>query len=231
MLEGYSGIPSDETLQHVHEIRDKAWSIRTYPCTSLGIWLTPMISHQEGYFTVLSRLKAGTALLDVGCFIGQELRRLVYDGAPSESLCGVDIASHWDVGFEMFRDRSKFHAKFIECDILTPNADLAALEGTFGVIYISQVLHQWGWDAQIKGGAKVLETAKSKATYFWHDEETFKELWKQVGEETGTKWVAEATLKSSEEGGLDPKDTADLGPETRFLGFVVRRLDEVEYWA
>lgn len=84
---------------------------------------------------------------------------------------------------------------------------------------------------QIKGGAKVLETAKSKATYFWHDEETFKELWKQVGEETGTKWVAEATLKSSEEGGLDPKDTADLGPETRFLGFVVRRLDEVEYWA
>ncbi|KAH9224920.1 hypothetical protein DL95DRAFT_378557 [Leptodontidium sp. 2 PMI_412] len=149
MLEGYSGIPSDETLQHVHEIRDKAWSIRTYPCTSLGIWLTPMISHQEGYFTVLSRLKAGTALLDVGCFIGQELRRLVYDGAPSESLCGVDIASHWDVGFEMFRDRSKFHAKFIECDILTPNADLAALEGTFGVIYISQVLHQWGWDAQV----------------------------------------------------------------------------------
>ncbi|KAG4428352.1 hypothetical protein IFR05_016167 [Cadophora sp. M221] len=259
MLEEYSGISANEVLQHVHKIvrnllpiphptkqtkkdsdpprhhrETKHGPSRTYPCTGLGIWLTPMISHQEIYTSILARLKNGAALLD--------------------KLYGVDIASHWDVGFEMFRDGSKFYGKFIECDILTPNKELTALEGSFDVIYIAQVLHQWGWDVQVaalkelvrlskpkkntivfgfqlgqvRGGVKVLETAKSRATYFWHDEETFKELWRQVGEETGTKWVADATLKSWEEGGLDPKDTAYLGPDTRFLGFVVRRLDEGE---
>lgn len=144
MLEEYSGIPSDEVVQHVYKIRDRAWAVRTYPCTGLGIWITPMISHLDGYDNALTRIKNGSSLLDVGCFIGQDLRRLVYDGAPSGNLYGNDIASHWDVGFDMYRDTSKFHAKFIECDILAPNPELAALQGTFDVIYISQVLHQWG---------------------------------------------------------------------------------------
>ncbi|KAK0110056.1 hypothetical protein ONS95_002716 [Cadophora gregata] len=178
-----------------------------------------MITRLPAYDTALTRLKnkdknkdssSSSSFLDVGCMLGQDLRRLVYDGAPSESLTGVDIASHWDVGFEMFRDTSTFHAQFIECDILAPNPELAALEGTFDIIYIAQVLHQWGWEGQLAavkqlvklsrpkanamvfgfqlgqetGGEKVVETAKSRHRMFLQGVETFRELWRKAGEET-----------------------------------------------
>lgn len=83
---------------------------------------------------------------------------------------------------------------------------------------------------QEKGGDKVVETSKNRSTMFLQGEETFKELWRKAGEETGTKWVAEVQVKTWEEAGLDPKEGAYLGPEIKVLSFVVRRLDDVEYW-
>lgn len=83
--------------------------------------------------------------MDVGCFLAHDFRRLSYDGAPTENLYGVDIASHWDVGFEMFRDRDSFSAHFIEADILTasdPQSPLSSLKGQVDIISIAQVLHQ-----------------------------------------------------------------------------------------
>ena len=43
------------------------------------------------------RLKKGASLVDVGTFIGQDLRRLIVDGAPSTNLYAVDIVNHWDI--------------------------------------------------------------------------------------------------------------------------------------
>ena len=56
---------------------------------------------------LLSRLEKGHALLDAGCRPGQDLRTLVFDGAPSASnLYGLDISpAFFDLGFELFRDR------------------------------------------------------------------------------------------------------------------------------
>jgi hypothetical protein len=72
----------------------------------------------------MERLKAGETLLEIGSFIGQDMRRLVVDGAPSDKLIAVDIVNFWDLGYEMFRDRDKFEAHFIEADLIHPNPAL-----------------------------------------------------------------------------------------------------------
>jgi hypothetical protein len=105
-------------------------------CTDQGLFLNPAISIHPSYSMILERLKKGASLVDVGTFIGQDLRRLVVDGAPSTNLYGVDIVNHWDIGFDMFRDRDKFHAHYIETDILYPSPALQDLNGKMNIIWV-----------------------------------------------------------------------------------------------
>ena len=128
--------------------RDKAWAIRSYPCTGLGLWLDPLLPKSPAYESIIRKLQAGGSFLDIGCFIGQDLRRRVADGAPSDRLYAVDVVSHWDVGYDMYRDRDRFAAHFVEADLLHPNAELRALLGSMDVVSITHVLHQWDWGDQ-----------------------------------------------------------------------------------
>jgi hypothetical protein len=178
---------------------------------------------------VLQRLASGATLLDVGCFLGGDLRRLVFDGAPSANLYGVDIVSHWDVGYALYRDRGRFAAHFIEADILS----------------ISAVLHQWSREGQVAAAAKLVPltrpgslvlgyqignvTAKDvvnpvlKLRQWRHDPVSFAEMWERVGAETGTVWETEARLRSWEDMGWDPADHAWMEPGDRVIDFVVTR--------
>lgn len=67
------------------------------------------------------------------------MRRLVFDGVPSANLYGIDIVSHWDVGYALYRDRGRFEAHFIEADILSSdkNPALQGLKGHMDIISIS----------------------------------------------------------------------------------------------
>lgn len=206
-----------------------------------------MIPKSPAYRLIIQRLQDGASFLDIGCFLGQDLRRLVADGAPSKHLYAVDVVNHWDLGYEMFRDRDRFSAHFLEADILFPNTALRALMGKVDVISITHVLHQWDWEDQIKclvqlvglssgPGAMVVgfqvgsvgvrlreasDLAKSDA--YWHSPGSFREMWERVGRETGTKWECEAVLLTWEEVGWDPKDTEYLGDDARIIQFVVNR--------
>lgn len=163
----------------------------------------------------------------------------------------IDIVSHWDVGYELFNDRDRFATNFIEAEVLDMEAkpELAAMKGSFDIIYVGQVLHQWLWDKQVeackkivamaadgamvvglqigsvKGDVEHLKTAKAEGMHFFHSPETFGRMWRQVGVETGTKWETECHFKSWEELGWDTKDVAYLGPNARFIEFHVIRVD------
>lgn len=200
-----------------------------------------------GYPEILQRVKDGATVLDVGTFIGHDLRRLVYDGAPSDKLYGVDIASHFDVGYDFFRDREHFEAHFIEADFLsTTNPELTALKESVDIVIISQVMHQWDWEHHIRA-AKVLVTftkpgsavvgnqiANVKAHEYYnkplskttwrHDAESFAKMWQDVGEATGTKWETQTWLRTFAEMGWDPNDTAWMEPDVRLLEFEVKRV-------
>lgn len=214
-------------------------------CTGQGLFLDPTISKHPAYNTILERLKNNAKLIDIGTFIGQDLRRLVIDGAPSSNIYAIDIVNHWDVGFEMYRDQEKFHAHFIKTDILYPNSELQELNGKMDIIWITHVLHQWTWEGQVLAAKSLVQLARvgslvagyqvglevgthqpatelMKADSFLHDPASFARMWEQVGEETGSKWRTEARLKTVGEMGWQ---TEDLPASRRILEFSVERVE------
>ncbi|KAI1085222.1 hypothetical protein F5B20DRAFT_575690 [Whalleya microplaca] len=85
----------------------------------------------------------GATLMDVGTYFDDDLCQLVYDGAPSNKLYGVDIANRFDIGFDFFRDRGHFKDHYMEANISsTTPPELMALKGRVDMVVASQILHQ-----------------------------------------------------------------------------------------
>ncbi|KAK4500111.1 hypothetical protein PRZ48_008297 [Zasmidium cellare] len=229
--------------------RDLAWEIRQYPCTGSGGWLKPQLRTFPVYHEVLSRAKEGATIVDIGTFLGHDLRRLVYDGAPSDHLWGVDIASHWDVSYELFNDRNSWKGHFLEADFLTAaaNPDLAPLRAKTDVIVVSQVLHQWVWEQQVRGATALVALTKPGSLVvgnqmgkveagdvvpqgftvplYVQSPESFAKLWEEVGAATGTLWETQGCLHPWAHIGVDSKDAAFMGPDVSILEFVARRIE------
>lgn len=185
--------------------------------------------------------------MDVGTFLGHDLRRLAYDGAPSDKLYGVDIVSHWDVGYELFRDREHFKGHFIEADILsTTSPALDLLKAQVDIIVVSQLLHQWTWDNQVKAAQALVAYTKPgslivgnqignpeaqditfkalSATVWRQNPESFAKMFDEVGSATGTRWETQAWLRSFPDMGWDMKDGAWMEPGVCLIEFVARRV-------
>ncbi|MCJ1270149.1 hypothetical protein MMC22_010045 [Lobaria immixta] len=244
----YSGVPDDEIVNHLHSIRDRAWSFGQYPCVGLWVFLHPVVSNFAEYENALSRVKAGASVLDLGCCFGHELRRLAADGAPTENMYASDIHPElWDIGYDLFRDRQSMKARFIQADIFDPASPLGDLKGKIDIFIICQFFHLFGWEKQIEVGKKIVEMSRPGAqligyhtgrmeaeeshvqfrTMFFHNVETFKKLWRDIGIETGTTWTVDAVLVEMEEWGLEKEDYEWASKTQRGLNFsVTRQLDE-----
>ncbi|KAL9097811.1 MAG: hypothetical protein Q9165_000137 [Trypethelium subeluteriae] len=127
-----------------------------------------MLPLNPAYPFILERVRnEGAKFIDVGCFIGQDMRRLVFDGCPPSNLFGCDIVNQWDVGFEFYRDKDRpfgKNVKYIEDDMLHPKMKeqsneerlsgdvdmrLMDLKGQMDIINAALVLHHWDWDDQV----------------------------------------------------------------------------------
>jgi SAM-dependent methyltransferase len=198
------------------------------------------------YQVLLARLKAGGRFLDVGCCLGQDIRKLAFDGAPGEHLVGAELSEGFiELGYELFRDREKLGATLLAANILDEEGPLQELKHTFDVVQLGMILHLFSWDEQVvvfKHAIGLLKDAKGsliigqatghldgaltpgwRGNTFKHNVETFKKLIDQISLETGTRWEAQAELDT----GLsifDGKRTWD-SPQTRRLVFKVEKLD------
>jgi SAM-dependent methyltransferase len=160
--------------------------------------------------------KEGTIFLDLGCCLGQDLRKLVYDGAPAENVWGADLEYDFlKLGYDLFRDQDRLGDKFLEADIFQEEC-LGNLKGRVDIIHIGLFLHLWNWEWQLKACLAIVDILKQKkgATVlgqqmasiepgavkygkkelYKHDVRTFERLWKEVGEKTGTKWEVTASM-------------------------------------
>ena len=159
--------------------------------------------------------------------MGQDLRTLAADGAPTENMYATDIESDfWEIGYDLFRDRSTLKAQFIKADVLEEESPLNTLDGRADVVYAGSLLHLFGWDKQLLACKRIVrmsrpgtialgcqmghltgEERKSKLpggnTMCLHSVESFKELWRQVGEQTGTNWEVKAEIGDWEALGLE----------------------------
>ncbi|TVY67440.1 Methyltransferase trt5 [Lachnellula suecica] len=250
LLENYSGIPASEVEEHVYRIRDEAWDIFPYPCIGGFRFLDLAISKSPDYQDVLQRLKSNNeTFLDLGCCFGQELRKVASDGAPQENLYGCDLRPEFfDLGYKLFRDQDTLKSKFIAADIFDPASAVSELDGKIDIIYAGSFLHLFGWQQQVaickrivkllkpkKGslllgrqvgnlvaGEKVHRTNESEKM-FRHNAESFKKMWDEVGEATGTKWTVQAELLVLQDQAYVKERGGDHGPDMRRIRFSVFR--------
>jgi len=193
------------------------------------------------YPRLLLRLQAGATFLDIGCCLGQDIRKLVFDGVPAENLAGAELRQGYiDLGYELFRDKEKLVSKMYQANILD---DLTVepwpqLEGKFDVVNFSMVLHVFTREEQLvmfQRGIEVLKAGELGTTILgmacgadeasveeWHGKgvmihnpETFSKLIEEVGDMTGTKWKVEVELDNY---------ISMWDPKYRWIGPRMRRL-------
>lgn len=245
LLENYSGLHPDEVEPHAYLIREKAWKIHPYPCIGQWHFLTTVVDQQACYQSLLARLKANAVFIDLGCFFGQELRRLAVDGAPMDNMYATDLDSEfWELGYEMYRDRGKMKATFFTADILNAGTAFKHLDGRVDIILANRFLPLFDWDGQVKamkvlvgmskpgswivgqqtGSEQGMEVGEKGSRVRWprffHNVDTFERIWKQVGEETRSTWVVDASV--SDFGDLD-QSLSPTGSGLVIMKFVVSR--------
>ena len=205
----------------MNDQRAHGFKSNPYPCIGLYRFTTLTLCAHPLYNTILERLKAPDATyLDVGCCFGQDLRQLVLDGIDSKKLIGLDIEGPlMEHGYELFLDRQTLQSRFVVADVFK-GASLGSawtdLEDSVDVLHCSAFIHLFLLEDQVtaakqlaklvrKGGVIVGRQSGSvkpgnvaaikPGTYSYrHDVETFSDLWRQVGQATGTRWEVEGTL-------------------------------------
>lgn len=179
--------------------------------------------------------------------MGQDVRKLVHDGAPSENTYASDLKpAFWDLGFDMFLDKSGLKTKFLQADIFNDNSQLKQLDGKIDIINAASFFHLFDLEGQIKAAKRVVQLLRPVPNslivgrqggkleagsfsrprmgmdVFWHNAESWKEMWEQVSRETETKWHVEAVLGEED---LTKRMKTNLVPAgTRFMTFTVRRV-------
>ncbi len=217
-------------------------------CTDLP---EPRIELHEA---ILHTLVNGGKLLDVGCMFGQDMRKLVHEGAPVGSVYGTDLREeYFELGYKLFRDEGIIPADhFVKADIMESGGELSRFEGEMDVVANKDLMHCFNYAAQIElairfvkllrpqAGARVVGQVvghvragefvteyqgSGLARMFLHNEESFKRLWEEVGERTGSRWQVESRgwkIRPAWEPVQIPGQPR--GPDCRYLLFAVERL-------
>ncbi|KAL6708531.1 hypothetical protein ACN47E_002512 [Coniothyrium glycines] len=248
LFQNYSNIPEIEVVTHIKKIRDEAFKVFPYPC--LGNWgfLNFSIQANPAYDEVLDRVKNGEYFLDLGCCMGQDIRKLVNDGAVSENTYASDVTKNfWDpYGYDLFCDRDTLKTRFVQADIFDEGSELKALDGKIDIVNAASFFHLFDWDGQVKAAKRVVDLLKPSSgslilgrqggkpeagsfahvmkdlTAWWHNPESWARMWKQVGEETDTEWEVQSVLGEED---LTKRMKTNLVPAgTGFMTFTVRRL-------
>lgn len=108
-------------------------------------------------------MKTGSeTLLDLGCCFGQDIRQLVFFGAPSQNTTGFDLKREFiDFGYELFRDRETLKTEFVVGDFFD-EASFAGKEETSDLISASAFFHLFDWEGHIEAVSKAVRILKPK---------------------------------------------------------------------
>ena len=174
------------------------------------------MSRQNTYTAVLDDVKSGSTLLDFGCCFAQDIRKLIYDGAPLENLWGADIEPEFfKLGFDLFSDQDRLDGRFLTADIFE-NGCLGNLRRKVDIIHIGLFLHLWDWEQQVRACEAILGILKpekgvrvlgqqmasiepgpvknGQKILYKHNDKTFEHLWEEVGKKTNTRWNVSARM-------------------------------------
>jgi len=120
---------------------------------------------------VLPRLKTGERLLDLGACLGQDIRKCVFDGAPSNNLYASDLFPEYeDLSYDLWQDRDSMPRNhYIADDILAENEKFSVGNlmmklgpGQTDIIAITMFLHLFDYQNQLKVATRILRLLSHK---------------------------------------------------------------------
>ncbi|GES60416.1 methyltransferase domain protein [Aspergillus terreus] len=122
----YALIPIQELESHAY----RGWVIKQYPCFRKFTFLNFDLKESPVYDTVISQTQAGGLFLDLGCGLGQDIRRLVHDHAPADRLIGMDIIPEYvQLGYQLFNDdENKLQVQFLVQDFFADTPELNSIK-------------------------------------------------------------------------------------------------------
>ena len=124
--------------------------------------------------------------LDLGCCLAQDLRKLVFDGAPSENLYGLDIERRFiSLSYDLFRDHDTLKSQFVvadmfladeettDSDVLGPSTQkastspetivsLTSLDNRVSIIAANSFFHLYNYSDQLKLAKRVVRLLSPK---------------------------------------------------------------------
>lgn len=268
LFENYSHIPREQVIPHIEAIRNRAWQIFPYPCVGRFHFLETSLSQHPSYAYILSLFTTTTTssdpaplYLDIGCCFGQDIRRLVHDGANPDLLHGTDLSPDFlSLGYDLFRDRETLTCQFFAADVLADDGqtELNQLRGRVDVVHAASFFHLFSLETQRVAATKVLallrpgkgamivgrqggdlnsrefehENGKKEEgkdepmkKLFWHNSETWRDMWEGVARESGREIEVQSELqvdhkvfKASDD------DGRKHGPNTRRMVFCIKTL-------
>ena len=145
----YANIKADNIRTLALQVWQRAMKINRYRCIESFRFLFPRISSHSQYDTI-SKDFASKWILDIGCNMGTDMRKMIIDGARSENIVGIDLwAEFIELGYELFKDTDTLGCKFYALDILD-NDSLDVMRGGgalhrykswFNIIHAGSLLH------------------------------------------------------------------------------------------
>ena len=212
----------------------------------MGQWtfLLPILSDFPQYPGILERVQVGASVLDLGCGLGQELRQLAYNGAPTQKMYASDRSQElWDLGFELFRDHEHMCATFVQADIFDLDSDLKHLSGQMDIIIANHFLHLFDWDQQLAAMKRIVDLSKIGTIcvgyqrgqlhaqiiprpwghMFSHDLASFRRIWEKLEQDTGVHWELEADMVELTAWGMAEEDLEWMPPSPRGITFAATR--------
>ncbi|THH31627.1 hypothetical protein EUX98_g2555 [Antrodiella citrinella] len=122
----HASISNDEAevRKRVSDVQERAYAKYPYPCIRAFHHVNLMMSKNAIYGEVLEAGQSGdTIFLDLGCCMGTDVRKLVFDGYPASNVVGCDLRQEFiDLGYELYKDRSSCAIRFIVDDIFDADA-------------------------------------------------------------------------------------------------------------
>jgi SAM-dependent methyltransferase len=241
----YVGISDPNELKtHLLQIRSQAWEVYKYRCVASFLFVNYNLGESYGwewYHQLVARIKGGETFLDLGCAFGHTARNLVFDGAPMENIISADLrAEFWDLGYQLFRDRDTFHARFRQGDVFN-GSYLEEFDGQIDILHTSSFFHLFDLASQQTIVRRILRLVSSKPGtvifgrqvgntvpiykthslrpgkgIYMHSEESFK---KMVEDIAGQDWDVQVWITTR----TDKQITENDGPSGR-LRFIITKV-------
>jgi SAM-dependent methyltransferase len=140
----YAGIEDEkEITKRMVKTQQIGFNTYGYGCISEYRFILPRCTWHPKYNDIVPLFK-NSKVLDIGCCMGTDLRKMIADGLVPENACGIDIEGMFiSLGKELFGDKEKMQDKFfvvniLEQDSLWPSSFRSKM---FDIVYCGSVIH------------------------------------------------------------------------------------------